>query len=883
MTEFDFSRNTSGLQQRIFGARTDHTLTGRTPGSGRELDALPTPSAPNPFVDLKDVLPAALPSTPEQFRPTRAARYKIICSYQNFFEQQNSSSRSFVHFMVGQELEFTIVDTHRGDEELLPFDSWKWSLVPGGGKTGKSRTLPGVGSRLRTNELEPGDWSLIASCRNRNESCSIRLVGDSFKDWKFVAPLMPKARMDPDAYASRLSSCLEKDSEGKTCGGAADPSDGNELAKIGVDAELVLERLESRIAKTEGLMRYPIQALYTHRPTLKSYALRAFLSVVDGKWMITDWTCPEAQGQTGWFFGGKYEGGSKQSDQGAIREAFKSWEDGNRYPDGTVNWRVLTPADQFELHGYFQTNGNTDIDEAVEWFNLAGTAFLGVSVVPTPQTKAIGGIGAGICFATSSGLNLYQRTSQGFNTRHDLLENGMDLAMIALSMLGVPRIAGNYLAKVHSGKLQVFGEGLESLFLHGKKVEVLARLETGAGKLLFLVCGAQAIRSVKSILHRQDLSTNEKFHLLVETLGLFALQGLLTVVSRRTDKYVKYPTRSAESPPPPKSMGKTDHSPLENGKPLEGEPRSLKYEVEKPADANGRAEKGESEKTPDGEKGTHLETEKPPESERRAFSEEEGSRPNESKPKSMESETHLDEFPGKTDAKQHETIVSRGKRGKGEPKEEARKPEEPPKPEPVVEPEPPKAWPRETDAPPPPFEKGKPAVRNWDNWFRNERMADITDVVREELDVVAYTEVNGRRFTDYNQKARAPKSPTLEEKLPAPDDLTDIYEYVHQNALSRNRDISAFPNWKHLNLHAEGGLLYKLFRAKLTLGAKISITVEGRKVCGFCLEDLISLAKALGIKELIIIEKNAFSDKPPQTLEWKKGWESWKKNPPDKI
>ncbi|MBK8800724.1 MAG: hypothetical protein IPN71_01430 [Fibrobacteres bacterium] len=526
----------------------------------------------------------------------------------------------------------------------------------------------------------------------------------------------------------------------------------------------------------------------------------------------------------------------------------------------------MTPADQFELHGYFQTNGNTDIDEIAEGFNLTGTGLLGVSVVPTPQTKAIGGIGAGLCFATSSGLNLYQRTSQGFNTRHDLLENGMDLAMIALSLSGAPRIAGNYLAKVHTGKLQVFGEGLESLFLHGKKVVVLAKLEVGAGRSLLCVCGIQAIQSVGSIVGRDDLSTDEKFHLLVETLGLFALQGLLMVVSRRTDKYVKYPTRSAESPPPPKAMGKTDHSPLENGKPLEGESRSLKHEGEKPPDADGRGKVGEGEKTSDSENGAHPETEKQPEGESRALSEEERSSPNESKPKSMESETNLDEIPGQTGAERHETIVSRGKRGKGEPKEDARKPEEPPKPEPVVEPEPPKAWPRETDAPPPPFEKGKPAERSWNQWFQNERMPNVPNVKLGELKVVAYAEINGKQFVDYNQNARL---------KPLADEQTAIYEIIKRRASKLGKEISGFPNWKHLNLHAEGGLLYQLYRAGLTRGAKIVITVEGRKVCGFCLKDLIELAKALEIKELTVFEKNSFNELPPETLFWKEGENTW--------
>lgn len=912
MTENDFKRNTTGLQQRAFETQVDHTLTRKTPGYGGELDALPTSSVPNPVVDLKDVLPAAVPSKPEPSRPARPARYKIVCSYQNFFEQQRSSSSSRVVFLKGQDLEFRIVDTEQGDADDFPTADWVWSLVKITSARRQERkessTFLGSGTYLRTNDLFLGEWRLIAKHRLRRESCSIVLVGRSTNDWSIFKGILPKARLDPDGYLERMSKCLRVNMLGNRCEEAADPSDGTELPTVGADSWEVHARLEKRLARTKGQPRIPIQALYTDLSAGRNYALRVFLAVVDGKWLLTDWSCPTMFGRTGWYEGGAFVG--DEGDREGILKAIKAWEDGNRYGFGSIHWRVLVPTVAFELQGAFSTSGTTDLDEFSQGLQYVGTAGMFAELAPNPAVKGAGKVVVNLSFAVSSGLNIYQRWSQGFNSFTDWMENGLDLLVIALTLAGIKRETSEIFAKAGVRNAQALAEAGEEVIVSGKKWSALAKFEFGAGIGMVAVCHVTAFRTVRDIQRRTDLTPAQKVDLLVEALELLVLQDLIMIVTltkavfkgakpesssgieenapgsvtplegeSRTLKYVIGRSLDADASGRigesgrPSGGERNAPSNTEMDKPPEVKPRSLRHEGEKTADADSRGKTEEGEKTSDLENGTHPETEKQPESDWRAFSEEE-SRPNESKSKSMESETHLDEFPGKTDSKQHETIVSRGRRGQGGPKEDAQKPEEPPKPGPVVEPEPPKAWPRETDAHPPSFEKGKPAERSWDQWFREERMRDVPNVKRDQLKVAAYTEINGERFIDYNQNARV---------NPLPEELTAIYEFIKSRALVMGIDIAKFPNWKHLNLHAEGGLLYQLYRAGLTNGAKIVITVEGRKVCGFCLNDLIALSKAMGIEKLTIVEKNVFDKKVPQILEWKKGEESWTKTPPDAI
>jgi len=532
VTEFDFKRTTSGVQQRTFEAPSDHTSTGKQPRPTTDLDVLGAPVPSIRYPGLDDVLPAALPSTPEPYRPTNNARFKIVCSYQNFFEQKSSSSSSRVVFLKGQDLEFRIVDTKRGDADDFLTENWVWSLVRIVSARRQERqeksTILGSGTYLRTNDLFLGEWRLIAKHRLRRESCSIVLVGRSVNDWSIFKGIMPKARLDPDGYLERLSTCLRVNSLGNTCDEAADPTDGRELPTFGATSWDVHEHLEKRLAKTKGLPRIPMQALYTSLETGKNYALRVFLAIVDGKWLLTDWSCPTAPGMTGWFEGGTFVG--EEGDREGILKAIKAWEDGNRYGFGSIHWRVLVPTLAFELKGGFTTTGKTDLDVVSEVMQYLGTAGMAVGLSKSPLGQA-GRVVANLSFAVSSGTNIYQKWSQGFNSFSDWMENGLDLLVLALTLAGLKKEASEVFAKAGVKNAEALSGAAQEVVVAGKKWTAMAKFEVGAGLGMMAVCHLTAWRTVSDIQQRKDLTPAQKVDLLVDALELLVVQDLILIVS----------------------------------------------------------------------------------------------------------------------------------------------------------------------------------------------------------------------------------------------------------------------------------------------------------------------------------------------------------------
>ncbi|HOX51340.1 MAG TPA: hypothetical protein PKY05_07620 [Fibrobacteria bacterium] len=598
-----------------------------------------------------DVMPKAV-SLPPPSRPNRPARFKMVCSFQDFFQQKASKSSSEVAYLVGQDLEFKIVDTQMGDDALFPEPGWKWTLISGEGHLGIAagstwKVFRGNGSYLKTNDLFPGKWTLIAYNRLRGESCSMRLVGATMETWNLFKDILPDGRIDPDAYLNRLNQCLESDASGESCGGASESSGPRELARKGTDAELLRSRLEKRLEPSKGLKRIPVQALFTDLKSMLNFRLRVFLSIVDGKWHLTDWSCPEIEGFTGWFVGGSVEVG--HGNEKAIRKAFKAWEDGNRYPRGSVHWRVVVENEPFEIHGSFGTSGQTDLDVFVEGLQYAGTGLMALQLAPHPLLKGVGKIGSNLCFAASSGLRIYQRWNQGYNTLHDWLMNGMDLAVVAFSILGMrspsPKIApqGEIVKVIGVGKM------LETVIANGKKMSMLGRIELSGGFLMIVACHVQAGAGILAIANRKDLTTGEKVAELTKVLGMLLVQDALMFLIMRRDLSQQVHMEGAEPPaatPSPKPLaGHPETSGKTDGTSVGGR--------ELPVGEKPNAGSGEHLETPHAETAT------------------ENGKSSESK-----SELNLDEIPGAADGERHETVVSRKRPKESLPKKEGEIPPE---------------------------------------------------------------------------------------------------------------------------------------------------------------------------------------------------------------
>ena len=119
-----------------------------------------------------------------------------------------------------------------------------------------------------------------------------------------------------------------------------------------------------------------------------------------------------------------------------------------------------------------------------------------------------------------------------------------------------------------------------------------------------------------------------------------------------------------------------------------------------------------------------------------------------------------------------------------------------------------------------------------------------TGTLRGTPTVTATAEVNGQRVVDHNQTVRPseqadPMTPTL------------IADIVSTREIQRGKE---YPNGNMATAHAEIGAIQQACDRSLTQGASMTMTVEGRAVCGYCLGDLGPMADRAGLNSLTIKE-----------------------------
>lgn len=102
--------------------------------------------------------------------------------------------------------------------------------------------------------------------------------------------------------------------------------------------------------------------------------------------------------------------------------------------------------------------------------------------------------------------------------------------------------------------------------------------------------------------------------------------------------------------------------------------------------------------------------------------------------------------------------------------------------------------------------------------------------------------VNGRTFVDVNQSARwgaNSNSPTL------------IADTVAAREAARGR---AFPNGNMATAHAEIGVIQQAYNAGQTTGMEMYMSVEGRRICGYCMGDIASMGQQAGLTSIRVFE-----------------------------
>lgn len=141
---------------------------------------------------------------------------------------------------------------------------------------------------------------------------------------------------------------------------------------------------------------------------------------------------------------------------------------------------------------------------------------------------------------------------------------------------------------------------------------------------------------------------------------------------------------------------------------------------------------------------------------------------------------------------------------------------------------------------------------------------------RSKPEVVAKGKVSEVRFRDVNQRAR----PLIRSEKRHP---TLIAEKVNEKtakaakkAAKTGAAVKKYPNGNMADAHAEVGVIQRAYEAGLTKNGEMVMTVKGRKVCDYCLSDVVNMAEAARLKSLTIYELEI-----GKTLYWEPGFQKF--------
>ncbi|KAG9610117.1 hypothetical protein KCV01_g3350, partial [Aureobasidium melanogenum] len=123
------------------------------------------------------------------------------------------------------------------------------------------------------------------------------------------------------------------------------------------------------------------------------------------------------------------------------------------------------------------------------------------------------------------------------------------------------------------------------------------------------------------------------------------------------------------------------------------------------------------------------------------------------------------------------------------------------------------------------------------------RSADLASPYRINPEVMAEGRVGGEVFTDVNQRARPLNQAD-------PNQATLIADRVGEKAAANPNKV--FPNGNMATAHAEIGVIQQAYNAGKTVGADMSMNVNGLVVCGFCVGDIAAAAERAGLKSLSV-------------------------------
>jgi hypothetical protein len=320
-----------------------------------------------------------------------------------------------------------------------------------------------------------------------------------------------------------------------------------------------ISAFENRLKSSQGMVRYPIKAVYLSSQDAKVIPLNVFIAQTENRigspwagrytWTIVDITNPGDDRTSG-----EYRGMGNTAPE-AIQKAIQQWDSDNRYFLGIIKLEIPPEVAGEVIRHQFPTDGSSFWDSVSQFLDtvgfVSGIASLATAVNPVISVPL--GLISIVTSTAGASIRLTQRRAEG---RTDPTADTLDLLSIAGNILAGVWLRGASLQNVKLGNVNI-GRGI-----------LIGQLATDSGTGVIL--NATYITRYQEILKLKDPKerTDNLVKLLQEAVlanGMLLISISSTVNDLSQTSRMKNPSEAIDLTAQDQQPENTTFQPLRNG------------------------------------------------------------------------------------------------------------------------------------------------------------------------------------------------------------------------------------------------------------------------------------------------------------------------------
>jgi len=320
-----------------------------------------------------------------------------------------------------------------------------------------------------------------------------------------------------------------------------------------------ISAFENRLKSSQGMVRYPIKAVYLSSQDAKVIPLNVFIAQTENRigspwagrytWTIVDITNPGDDRTSG-----EYRGMGNTAPE-AIQKAIQQWDSDNLYFLGIIKLEIPPEVAGEVIRHQFPTDGSSFWDSVSQFLDtvgfVSGIASLATAVNPVISVPL--GLISIVTSTAGASIRLTQRRAEG---RTDPTADTLDLLSIAGNILAGVWLRGASLQNVKLGNVNI-GTGI-----------LIGQLATDSGKGVIL--NATYIKRYEEILKLKDPKerTDNLVKLLQEAVlanGMLLISISSTVNDLSQTSRMKNPSEAIDLTAQDQQPENTTFQPLRNG------------------------------------------------------------------------------------------------------------------------------------------------------------------------------------------------------------------------------------------------------------------------------------------------------------------------------